>query len=83
MEREIYTTSDLWLSALLSSESAAELVDVQFSKNGRLTAMFTFEGENLSHLAQKYCQDQAYANVTRLRRRINDLRDLIFQARDK
>ncbi len=78
---EIYSTSDLWLGALLLAESDAELVDVQFSRNGRETVTFSFEGEELSRSAKAYCNDQALANVTLLRSKINDLRDLIFQAR--
>lgn len=78
---ELYSTSDLWLGALLLAQTDAELVDVQFSRNGRETAMFSFEGEGLSRMAKAYCKDQALANVTLLRCKLNELRDHIFQAR--
>lgn len=79
---EYYSTSDLWLGALLLAETDAELVDVQFTRNGRETAMFSFQGEGLSQMAKAYCNNEALANVAQLRTRINDLRDLIFQARN-
>ena len=78
---EVYSTSDLWLSALFLCETDAELIDMQVTRNGRETIMFCFKGENLSRLARSYCKDEALANVTRLRARINDLRDVIFQQR--
>ncbi len=78
---EIYSTSDLWLASLLSAEAKAQVMDVQVTRSGRKTVFFTFSGENLSRLAQSYCQEQALANVCQLRRKMNDLRDLIFQAR--
>jgi len=83
MSSEWYSTSDLWLGALLLSETEAELIDLQISRNGRETVFFTFSGENLSRMAQSYCSNKALANVTQLRRKMNDLRDLIFQAREK
>ena len=55
MSSECYSTSDLWLGALLLSESEAQLVDLQLSRSGRETVFFTFSGENLSRIAQSYC----------------------------
>ena len=81
MQQELYSSSDLWLSALLLAETDAELIDVQVSRNGRLTVNFTFAGENLSRAAHAYCNNKAIANVTQLREQLNRLRDLIFQAR--
>jgi hypothetical protein len=78
---ERYSTSDLWLAALFLSETNAQLIDVQLMRNGRQTVFFTFCGENLSRLAQAYCQEKALANVTQLREKINDLRDVLFQHR--
>ena len=79
---EIYSTSDLWLGALLLAETDAELVDVQFSRNGRETVTFSFEGDGLSRMAKAYCNDRASANVTLLRSKMNGLRDLIFLAKN-
>ena len=78
---EIYSTSDLWLGALFLTETDAQLVDVKFTRNGRETVFFTFRGKDLSRFAQAYCQDQALANVSKLRVKMNDLRDLIFNHR--
>ena len=72
---------DIWLGALYLAESDADLIDVQISKNGRRTIIFTFAGENLSELSRAYCNGEAQANVVRLRAGINRLRDFIFQAR--
>ena len=80
---ENYSTSDLWLAATFLSEGKAILVDTQVSRNGRETVFFSFEGECLSKLAQSYCSNEALANVTRLRAKINDLRDVIFRARKR
>lgn len=78
---ETYSTSDLWLGSLLLAETDAKVMDVQVTRSGRETVFFTFSGENLSRLAQSYCREQALANVCQLRRKMNDLRDLIFQAK--
>ena len=80
---ERFSTPDIWLGALFLSESRAELVDVQYSKNGRETVMFSFAGDGLSHIARCYCKDEALANVTQLREKLNTLRDHIFQARQR
>ena len=80
---ELYTTSDLWLSAIILSETDAELVDFQVSRNGRMNVSFSFRGENLTQLAREYCEEKAYANVTRLRSKINFLRDIIFTSKKK
>ena len=82
MSSERYSTSDLWLGALLLSETEAELMDVQISRHGRETVFFTFSGEGISRMAQAYCENKALANVTELRKKMNDLRDLVFQARE-
>lgn len=71
-------TSDLWLAAVLDCETNCKLIDVQYSKKGRKTIFFTFEGEDLTQMAEAYCQDEAIANVTALRASMNKLRDLIF-----
>ncbi len=81
MSCERYSTSDLWLGALFLSETDARLVDVQLTRNGRETVFFTFSGKDLSRFAQAYCQDKALANVSKLRSKMNDLRDLIFSRR--
>ena len=81
MSEELYSTPDLWLGALLLAESNAVLVDVQISRNGRETVMFSFCGENLSQTARAYCKRQAVANVACLRGKLNELRDHIFQAK--
>ena len=80
--QELHSTSDLWLSALFLAETDAELKEVQCSRNGRRTVIFTFSGEGLSRVARAYCKREAQANVTQLRERLNELRDHIFQARD-
>ncbi|MFH1423059.1 MAG: hypothetical protein ABIH42_10160 [Planctomycetota bacterium] len=78
---ELFVTQDIWLGGLFLAETNAELVDVQCNRNGRLTINFSFQGENLSRLAKDYCDNQAIANVTDLRDKLNKLRDLIFQAK--
>lgn len=80
---EILSTGDIWMSAFLQTEANAKLVDIQYSMNGRETILFTFEGESLSKKAQEYNNNRAYANITQLRSRLNDLRDIIFQHRQK
>ena len=80
---EIFSTSDLWLSAVILSETDAELVDFQVSRNGRMNVSFSFRGENLTQLAHEYCEEKAYANVARLRNKINFLRDIIFTSKKK
>ena len=74
---------ELWHVGFLLTEAKAELVDVQVSKNGRTTVIFTIRGNNLSEMSRAYCNGEAQANVTRLRENINLLRDFIFQARQK
>ena len=83
MSEELYSTSDIWLGALFLCESDAQLDDIQINNNGRETVFFSFKGEELTELARSYCRNEALANVTLLRKRLNDLRDLIFQAKRK
>ena len=78
-----YETPDFWLGGLFLTKTDARLVEVQINRNGRTTVTFSFEGENLSQLARAYCNQEAVANVTQLREKINHLRDHIFQARAK
>ena len=78
---EVYSTADIWLGGLLLAETDAELIDVHQSRNGRETVTFTFRGRNLSKMAQAYCREEALGNVTQIRIKINELRDLIFQHR--
>lgn len=78
---EQYMTSDFWLGGVLLSEAGAKLVDVQINRNGRETVVFSFKGKNLSQVARAYCNQEAVANVTQLREKINLLRDYIFQTR--
>ena len=78
---ELYSTSDIWLGSLLLAETDAELVKVQVSRTGRETVTFCFKGNDLYRMAEAYCRNDALANVTQLRAKINDLRDLIFQKR--
>ena len=78
---ELLVTPDIWQGALLLVATNARLVDIQLSRNGRETIMFTFRGENLSRTAKAYCNQEAVANVTELRVKINELRDVIFQSR--
>ncbi len=80
---ERYMTSDFWLGGTLLCETDAELVDVQINRNGRETVIFSFKGENLSRMARAYCNQEAVANVTQLREKINLLRDYIFQTREQ
>ncbi len=80
MNTEQYSSSDLWQSAYILCESDAELVDFQVNHNGRTTVSFCLRGKNLSKLAKDYCNNQALANVTELRAKINLLRDIIFQS---
>ena len=83
MSEELYSTSDIWLGALLLCETDAQLDDIQINNNGRETVFFSFRGKDLAPLAKSYCRNEALANVTLLRKKINDLRDLIFQAKRK
>jgi hypothetical protein len=78
---ERYSTSDLWLGVFFLCEINVQLVDIQVSCDNRETVFFTFMGENLSKLARTYFQNQALANVVKLRSKINELRDLIFSQR--
>jgi len=82
MCNEIYATSDIWLGAILLAEADAELIDVQLSRNGCETVTFSFQGGDVSRVAKAYGKEEAIANVSRLRREINHLRDLIFQAKE-
>ena len=79
--QETFITADLWLSATLLSETNATLQNIQISRSGRESVNFIFQGENLSKLAQDYCDEQVVANVIQLRNKINFLRDIIFQSR--
>ena len=82
MCKEIYATSDIWLGAVLLAETNAELIDVHLSKNGNETVTFSFQGGDVSRVAKAYGDEEAIANVSRLRREINHLRYLIFQAKE-
>ena len=77
---EIYCSSDIWLCAFLYAESNAELLDIQKTRRGS-EIMFRLKGEGLSCLADEYCREEARANVTELRAKLNLLRDLIFNQR--
>ncbi len=77
---EIYCSSDIWLCAFLYAESNAQLLDIQKSRHGS-EIMFRLKGEELSHLADAYCKEEARANVTELRAKLNLFRDLIFNQR--
>lgn len=79
---EIYATSDIWLGAVLLTATDAELIEISRARNGRETVTFSFQGEDLGRLAKAYCQEKAMANVADLRREINRLRDLLFQAKE-
>ena len=83
MNCEVYSTNDLWLGSLFLTETDAELIDVSFAQNGRNTVTFSFEGENLSKLAKDYSKQVAIANVSHLRKKLNHLRDLIFQHKSR
>ncbi len=80
--KETYSTQDLWLGSLFLSETEAELTRVQTGVTGRQTVTFSFQGENLSYLADMYHRQQALANVTLMREKINFLRDILFKARE-
>ena len=76
-----HDTSDVWLAGFFQAETDARLVDVQVNRNGRTSVVFSFEGEDLSKAARAYCNGKAVANVVQLRAKINEFRDIIFQAR--
>ncbi len=80
MNTELFSSPDLWQVAYILCESDAELVDFQVNNNGRTTVSFSLRGKNLSKLSKDYCNNQALANVTELRTKINMLRDIIFES---
>ena len=79
---ETYSTQDLWLGSFFLSETEAELTRVQTGVTGRNTVTFSFQGEDLSALADMYHRQDALANVTQMREKINFLRDILFKARE-
>ena len=78
---ETLTTCNLWLGALVLSESNAELKDVKISFEERESILFVFSGEELTQLANSYYNQEALANVVDLRNKLNFLRDIIFESR--
>jgi hypothetical protein len=79
---ETYSTQDIWLGSFILNKADAELIRVQTGINGRHTVTFSFRGEDLSALADMYHRQDALANVTQMREKINFLRDILFKARE-
>lgn len=82
MSRTSLETTDIFIGAFLLSQGGS-LSGIRIKDGVRGIAAFQIEGENLERLGNEYGAGKALVNPLRLRESLNQLRDVLFEFREK
>jgi len=74
---ETYETSDIFRGAYFLCHGGG-LSGIRINNNGRRTAIFMIEGDDISELDRAYSSGKALVNPVQLRESLNNLRDKLF-----
>ena len=75
--QERYETSDIFRGAYFLCHGSG-LSGIRVDNNGRRTATFLIEGDDISELDRAYSSGKALVNPVQLRETLNCLRDKLF-----
>jgi hypothetical protein len=82
VSRTSLETTDIFIGAFLLSQGGS-LSGIRIKDGVRGIAAFQIEGENLERLGNEYGAGKALVNPLRLRESLNQLRDVLFEFREK
>ena len=82
MSRSSLETTDIFIGAFFLSQGGS-LAGIRIKDTVKGIAAFQIEGENLERLGSEYGAGKALVNPLRLRESLNQLRDVLFEFREK
>jgi hypothetical protein len=82
VSRTSLETTDIFIGAFLLSMGGS-LSGIRIKDGARGIAAFQIEGENLERLGNEYGAGKALVDPLRLRQSLNQLRDVLFEFREK
>jgi hypothetical protein len=78
MKQHSLETTDIFRGAFFLC-MGGDLCGIRIKGNGRRTASFMIQGEDLNRLDREYRRGQALVNPLQLRESLNHLRDILFE----